>query len=835
MTNNVRAGSNRHDGGPVHWRRTTLGGAVFCALYGLPASTLAQQAASTSELEEVIVTATRHEQTLEAVPYSISALSAQQLSNAGVIDIASLTEEVPGLSTYNYGARLIAATAPNIRGINATGTPRGFRTFEQDPVGTYINNSPVSGYYQLTDLKQVEILRGPQGTLYGAGALGGAIRIIPNSPVLNSLSGSLDASGGFVDHANDLAYTASGVLNVPIGDTLAFRTNVKYAYDPGFVNVFGLLKRTDNSLTGVPLLANPNDPVNSPPIYSTKNDWNWQDSVTTRSALLWKPNSAFSAEAAFLYSHVRGDGGPTTNLDYLGGVSPIDPSQVLPPGGHNQEYSQIDQPFSRNTNLSSLDLSYDAGFATLSATTSYYTTSGFMISDQTYNIAGQAGGFYLPYYAGVPTNPRFVYDFSFGDTERTFSQEIRLVSNVGPEKQFDYVVGLFYQDQNREGTWYVANPGSPARSVAQGCTTPVFAGSVPPACLLTSGPNDVTFIQDDKQHFEDKSIFGELTWHFMQHGQITGGLRHFWQQFTDEQLYLDYTFNELVPPTPHNSPASKTVGKLNPSYEYSPNQFVYALWSQGFRRGGANSVPETGIFKESPTLRYYQPDSTNNYEVGFKGRFSNGFSYTVDVFYIDWDRPQISASLPSGNLAVYNANTAASSGFELEVNGPLGIPGWNYMFSYAYVNARLTSDYSLPANNGLGVITPGELTGTSGTQLPGSPRNSLSATLNYTTNLTPDYVLSASLNYSWHDKILFDYAATPGFTSMVRESSTFQMMNVTAMVTRHQWQGGLYATNLLNRQNVLVPPSQPDQLDNLTNSYTVSRPREVGLRVGYSF
>jgi iron complex outermembrane recepter protein len=815
--------------------RDAVGAAVFVALYGLPISAIADQGSPSSDLQEVVVTASRRTQTLEEVPYSISVVSAQQLQQAAITDVASLIQQVPGLSTYDYGARLVGATAPNIRGINATGTPRGFRTFEQDPVGTYIGNSPIDGYYQFDDIKQVEILRGPQGTLYGAGALGGAIRIIPNPPELDVLHGSLEASGGKVVNASDPSYGANGMINIPIGDTLAFRASGKYAYDPGFINVYGLLRRTNDGLSGIPLLANPSDPVSSSPIYSSVNDWNWQRTTTLRGSLLWKPFGAFSAEVDDLYSSVSGDGGPTVNLDYPGGTSPFDPQATLPPGGRYQEFSQIDQPFSRHTNLVNLDMSFDAGFATLSSTTSYHTTSGSTLEDQSYNIAGQAGGFYQPYYAGVPTNPRFVYDFLFADSEHTFTQELRLVSDVAKGNLFDYVVGLFYENQTREGTWDVANPGSPERSVAQGCTAPVYYGASYPDCLLISGPNDVTFIQDDRQTFQDKSVFGELTWHFMQHGQITGGFRHFEQEFTDAQLYLDYTFAELVPPTPHSSPASKTVGKINPSYEYATHQFVYALWSQGFRRGGANSVPEEGIFKESPLLRYYQPDSTNNYEIGFKGRFDNGFSYTFDVYDIYWDKPQISASLPSGNLAVYNANTAQSTGVELEVSGPLIRPEWTYLISYAYIDARLTSDYSMPANNGLGVITPGEITGKAGTQLPGSPKNSVSATVSYANSVAPGYDLLVSLNGTYHSQILFDYAATPGFSPEVRKSSSFSEMNLTAGVSHQHWRVALYGTNILNRLNILVPPSQPNQLGNLTDDYTVSRPREVGLRVGYFF
>jgi hypothetical protein len=292
------------------------------------------------------------------------------------------------------------------------------------------------------------------------------------------------------------------------------------------------------------------------------------------------------------------------NQSFGGGVSGIDPAATLPRGGNYQEYTQIDQPFSRYTNLTSLDLSYDVGFATLASTSSYYTTSGSALQDDTYALAGIDGGGFTPYYAGLPTNPRFVYDQLFTDQAHTFSEEVRLVSKAGPENKFDYVLGVFYEKQTRAGAWTIAIPGSPEYAAALGQS-------------ILVGPNDVNFQQIDTQRFQDKSVFGELTYHITQDVQVTGGVRHFSQDFTDAQSYLDYTFPTDLPATPHNSPASKTVGKFDASWEYEKHQFVYALWSQGFRRGGANSVPLSGPFQESSLLQTYKPDSTNNYEAGF--------------------------------------------------------------------------------------------------------------------------------------------------------------------------------------------------------------------------
>ena len=297
--------------------KTGIAAAVFFALYGTPRAAVSDQAdASSTALQEVTVTATRRQETLEAVPYSLSVVSAEQIAATGVTDLMSLSTQVPGLSMYDYGARFAGAVTPIIRGINATGSPaRGFRTFEQAPVGTYIGNSPIDGYFQLDDLNRIEVLRGPQGTLYGAGALGGALRFIPNSPELNKLDGMVEASGSKLAHSDGTGYSFKAMGNIPLGDTLAFRASARYDYEPGWINVFGLVDRTNNSVYGTPLLANPNDVVNSSPIYHSRNDWNCQKTFTGRASLLWKPNEAFSAEAAILHSKVKGDGGPQVNPD----------------------------------------------------------------------------------------------------------------------------------------------------------------------------------------------------------------------------------------------------------------------------------------------------------------------------------------------------------------------------------------------------------------------------------------------------------------------------------------------------------------------------------------
>jgi iron complex outermembrane recepter protein len=817
--------------------RSTLSTAVFFALYGMPQPGFAQQASPSpaDTIAEITVTATRRQLTLEEVPYSLSVIGADQLANTGVTDIASLAAQVPGLSYNDFGARLSAATTPIIRGLNGTGesADRPFRSFEQSPVGTYIGNSPINGYFQIEDIQRIEVLRGPQGTLYGAGALGGALRVIPNDPQLGVFAGNVNASVGNLAHSDGVPYTTSAMFNIPLGDTLAFRVAGLYSYEPGFINVYGIVVRSGGPLYGAPVLADPSDPVNSEAIYGGKNDWNDQNTFTGRASLLWKPNDKFSAEAALVYSNLNGDGGPQTNTAYQGGAYFIDPRITFPAGGNYQDIQSFNQPFWRRTSLQSLDMSYDAGFATISSTSSYYTTNGLTQDEGTYSIAGIPG--FNAYYGGTPLNPRFVYGQEFTDSAHTFTEEVRLVSTARPGKPLDYVVGVFYENQTTRGNWYTSTPGSYQRSISQGCTAPVFYGSTFPDCLLTVGPNDTPFTQFDTQTFQDKSVFGELTWHFVDHGQITFGGRHFNQQFTDSQSYTDYPFSTFIPATPHDAPASKNIWKINPSYEYADQQYAYAIWSQGFRRGGANSVPLTGIFAESPLLATYAPDSVNNYEVGLKGRFESGVTYMFAVFDMYWDKPQISASLPSGNVAVYNGNTAQSKGIEFESSGPLFIKGFTYTVGGAYTDATLTSDFSLPANDGTGTgtIVPGLLHGSSGQQLPGSSKTAFAATINYTRTVAPGYDFAASINGTYTGQVpLFLSASQSAY-----KSPAYGLLNLSTSLTHGHWHVGTYVRNALDRRVALIPAVvNPNLIDpTLLETELINTPREMGVKFGYSF
>lgn len=806
---------------------------MAACVYG--AANLARAQSTDSDvMQEIVVTATHRQQDIVDVPYSISAIGADQLSATGVTDLVSLSRQVPSLSLVDLGTRYESSEVPVIRGINASNVEPGLpQQLTQSPVGIYIGNSPVAGYFELTDVQRVEVLRGPQGTLYGAGALGGAIRVIPNSPTLGEFSGSFDANVGSLAHASDASYGLEGFLNIPLGDTLAFRISGKYAYDPGFVDAYGLVQRTGTSPFSPPALADPSEPVTSAAIYEgEQHGWNFAETFTGRASLLWKLDK-FSAELSFINAHVEGNGGPQDNPDFTGGPYGVDPRVTFPAGGDYKSFAAVEEPYRRTTTLSSLDLSYDAAFATLSSTSSYYDTRGAEIDDFTYHTFAFTP--FEVYYTGNPVNPRFISPFDTADSDKTFSQEIRLVSRADEQRAIDYVTGAFYQKQERQSDYDFTAPGTDSYSAAEGCTAPYYYGASFPNCLVTLGPNSTYYDAKAAQSFKDRSVFGELTWHLTRSGQVTFGMRHYWQDFVALQSFVSYplfTFNRGNPSSTSNS---GNLFKINPSFEFAKDQIIYATWSQGFRRGGANSFVTEGPLRESPQLLSYLPDSTNNYEVGVKGRAAAGLTYSFALFDIEWKNPQINGITPvTDTPLVYNATKARSTGAEAELSGPLGLPGLKYDVSFSYANARLTEAFALPANDGAGAIAPGEITGQPGERLPGSPKTSAAATVTYGRSIAPQYSMLLSANVTYVGSVL---TTLPTVIYSQSPLPAYSIGNLSAAISHHPYELTLYATNVADKRAVLGlnDISIPPIVGALARFDVINRPREVGLRVKYSF
>ncbi|HVI33617.1 TonB-dependent receptor [Phenylobacterium sp.] len=821
----------RNGGTRVGMLATASCAALLAALG--PAAAIAQtnDEASPGTIGEVVVTASRRSESVEKLPFNVTAMGSEQLQRANVTDVASLTRQVPNFTIQDSGARTSASSIPIIRGLNASVASVGGARYFQSPVGFYLGNAPMTGSHPLFDIERVEVLRGPQGTLYGAGALSGTLRVIPVAPKLEVSRGFLTAAATEVAHSSDYGYSAGGAVNVPIGSTAALRLGVDYRRDAGFIDVHDVfVRQNDDYVRGAPILANPGDVANSRGVYFDDKDSNYAKTTTGRAAFLWKPTDAFSATLSYNYTFAEGVGGNFDNNTFGGGASPIDPRVQLRPTGDFERSSPTLEPWSRRSDLASLDASYDLGFATLATTLTYGKTKGKVAQDNTVVLLGSVVGYY---YTGAPANPRAVIPTLTPDTTTSYTQEVRLVSASGGA--FDYVVGGFMQQEKRYLGLFVFDPGADTQSQAAGggSTLPLVAGGT----YIPLNPDGTSYAQNTRQKFRDYSLYGDLTWHVSDAWQVTAGARVFHQTFSQKidglSSFFFFGFDAA-----NKTESDDQIFKLNTSYQLDSRNQVYATWSQGFRRGGANAFQTEGPLQEPDVLLAYAPDKTSNFEAGVKGRIG-GIFYAADAFYVSWDKPQIDLYTPYLlTPVVINAEEASSKGFEVEASGPIGDTGFSFSLGLAYAKARLTEDFSLPAGDGLGGEVPGALHGSKGDRLPGAPDWSGAANIRYEQDLGEVGQLTYSLGMDFRSSTVNQLSSFSA-NAPTRKTDGYALFNGSVSLEHGDWRAEIFGTNLANERveyssNFRTLTSY-SLLGDWGNILPVARPREIGVRVTRSW
>jgi outer membrane receptor protein involved in Fe transport len=216
----------------------------------------------------------------------------------------------------------------------------------------------------------------------------------------------------------------------------------------------------------------------------------------------------------------------------------------------------------------------------------------------------------------------------------------------------------------------------------------------------------------------------------------------------------------------------------------------------------------------------------NNYEFGFKGHLRKGLSYSIDAFDIFWSHPQIAGLTPDSNFGVWNAPRAKSTGMEFNLNAPLFVPDLVLSMGGTYANARLTESYSIPDFFG-------PIVGTAGEQLPGSPKTSAAATLIYGMNFWPDYRLTLSLNNTYTSSIATTYFSILGIAPT--KVPSIDLTNASANLAHGPWRAGIFVTNLTNKYEILGRGLQDPTTNYLSYTQSFNPPREIYLRMGYSF
>jgi iron complex outermembrane recepter protein len=772
-------------------------------------------------LEEIKVTATRHSESISDVPYNISAVSGADIAAAGVTDLTGLTHMIPGLVAPDLGARANSINSDfTIRGLNASAVKAETQQIAAPLVSTYVDETPLFANLKMTDVARVEVLRGPQGTLYGSGSVGGTVRIIHNEPDPTTTEFDVTTRASHTANASNPSEAIDLIGNLPISDTMAFRASGGYEKLAGFTDAVSVALLGPNSQ---PVLANPADSLTSPLVFGEQRGIDWSDTWYARGALLWKPTDGL--KVTLTYQH---------QTDQSGGYS-----QAAPEYRYDQTlYAQ--QPGSTRTDLGALDASYDVGFATLSSSSSYTSQSTYGAWDLTGLIESLAS-IYDNY-------PRIVSPIFDSSTDKNFTEEVRLASqSKGP---WDWVVGSYYS--HREQTLAQAEPilglgawselpgsGRPAGCTVESATCPYptfgdfiqyYNGGIRPS--LAADP-DLDFTLNRDVTFRDFAVFNETSYHLTDKWQITGGARVFWQSYDQsltQTLPLCGPFcsqsgtdaSGLVQDTNEKS-FRNHIFKANTSYEIAPHTLVYATWSEGFRRGGVNALPTgTCYYCENIALQTYKPDEARNSEVGVKGSFGRASSYTFTLYNIDWKDPQIEASTVNGGFDfVTNGNSARSRGLETELTTAL-TDSLRLQFGYSYTDAILTSSFSA------GIVP--DLVGVSGNRLPGVSKQQVTVALDYGVPFAAGREFYAHVDAAYRTDF---WTSLPNSPSAV-DLPGFLLANGRAGVAFDKaWRVEAFINNITNQKAATSVSTEPGLAHN--RAEFVGRPRTIGLQLNYSF
>lgn len=760
-------------------------------------------------VQVVTVTAQGRSENVLKIPYNISAVKGKDLDDNQITSQTDMLREVAGASVVSHDARASGVVSDvTIRGLNVTPAAEGdFQLSTTPTVSVYVDNTPTFANFILKDIDRVEILRGPQGTLYGSGSLGGTVRYIMNDPDVDQFYGKVDASVSKTYNSGGTNNSEDIVLNIPFSKNLAMRVSAGRESDAGYIdyaNVYVL------DAKGIPVA--PNGILSPTELTRSVQDANWSKIFYERISFLAKPTSELKLELSYQrQSNDVGSGGnPTIGLNGAG--VPYGPYQF---GGVALE------PAGRDAYLSAFEADYDFGFATLSSNTSKYHQEGWSLGDNAGLYANH--GFLTADYYNYP-RPNPVAKRTSGDGALT--EELRLVSSKG--NVVDYVAGAYFQRQDLTATDFDNIYGFSQWGAA----------AFPAAADYFNGLGSNDFQYQRWQTFYDRALYGNLTWNFAPTMRVTGGVRSFRDDFNNYTLMapgLPPPYN-IALPLQVNQPDSRSLFMANFSWDLAPNQLFYATVSQGYRRGGTNAIPLTGTFAEvdAQAWQTYKPDTDVNAEMGIKGA-SGDKRYNISIFDIKWHDIQLDTQTPIwGWFAAQNGGTAESRGLEMELSGKLG-SALRYSINYTYTDAKLTQDLLAPGT--------GLLEAPSGTRLPSVPKNTLSGSLANVTTFENGLTWTNRLSASYQGAVT-NTVATEG-SDVITNAATFggfSLFNLSSSISKDNWNLTLFVKNLSNQLGITGALTNASYGTNPGVNFNgsdakamITTPRTIGISGRYNF
>jgi len=690
-------------------QRLPLASAISAILAGgMPAAHAAAEA-DTNTLEEVVVTAQKRTENLQDVPISIQALGNEKLEELNIVNIDDYVKYLSGVTTVKglgQGGNGIGTTHMYMRGV--VSGQDGNHSASQPSVGTYFDEQPVTTIdgtidIHVYDIARVEVLEGPQGTLYGASSEAGTIRIITNKPDPTKFSAAYDVGGDSIDHGG-LGSVVEGYVNMPLSPIAAIRIVGWDEHNGGFINNVAGTNAAAGIVDGVRTFPTSGTTLNNAAWVSK--DYNTSETKGGRAALKLDLGDDWTVTPSFMGQSIGAKG-------FFGYDPAVGNLDLVHSGPEDTQDSFTQTALTIEGKVSDFDIVYAGGWLVRN------THSIADYSDYSY--------FYDKYFgsganwisgAGIKGVSPEIEPQEFVITTGHYtkwSNELR----VSTPQQYPVkaTAGLFAQRQVHEiwedyvlpglnGNPYIFNP----QGLAQSLTMPGL-------------DNNTIWLTDEERVDRDQAAFGQVTWDIDPALSVTGGLR-FYKYDNSLQGFYGYSANygaltgfypgqnicgppggaggqttyapfHFAPCTDLNQTVSGSghTERLTLNYKFDPDRMVYATFSTGFRPGGVNRVYDPEIKAIFPP---YQADQLKNYEIGWKTQWDgHRLRWNGAIFVEDWNNFQFLYLGPNSVTVVQNAASAQIKGLETEVEWAAG-GGLLLSGGATFLHAVTTANYCGP-------------------------------------------------------------------------------------------------------------------------------------------
>lgn len=737
-------------------------------LYALPEN----NAPEVIGLEEVLVTATRRQASVQEIPISVTALSAKTLAANGHDDFMDFAKTVPSLDYAQLGAGLSRAS---IRGISSI--------VGEALVGYYIDDAPITADQwgqpdtKVFDVDRVEVLRGPQGTLFGEGSIGGTIRILNNQPVMDEFEGEVQADVYSTAHGGSLSFGTDFMLNLPVvSDTWALRLVGSYRDEAGYI---------DNTFLG-------------------KDDVNTEEAKALRLMSRWTPTDKLTVDAAIHYNEL--DSGAFFTADK-----------------NLEQTRNIEEPRFDESYLYNLTVRYDLSSAEFISATSYFDreTGRPIDSNWSLDVANFLFSFLPVIYGPAFTLPVFTNIFIETTLDyEIFTQEFRLVSTS--DSPLQWTVGAFYKDSSRP-RWHRGNSLPTALPLGE------------------AWPEGSEFFIDQRDNqVEQKAVFGEVSYEFNERWTGTLGLRYYEEDVRlkntrygiFEDPFNPATWNTDLAPLDDTSSVNVVTPKLSLSYAVSDEMMLYGLYAEGFRKGGVNVT----LAVDFGAPQSYDNELVKSYEVGMKSSWlDNRMTINAAAFYNDWTDKQAPSSIlhPVTGLPqdfVDNIGEAHTAGVEIEILA-LVAEGLEVSIGGNYVEAEIDTETTYFSDQILrdDPLANNLTTAPSGTRLAYTPEHSVHISAEY------QWPVTAALTGKVRALVA---SRGDSFNSLGEEpvgySDAYTTADLSFALSGGLWEARLYCSNCTNTLG--SPANDLDAVgDDIGRLFFPIRPRTVGLRASLRF